>query len=114
MGNLNQTLFYGVGTGAEVIGKTFIPVYADVRYKPFQSKPLFLYNKVGYSFALASGSVENVDYYYNIYQPHPNSDEVETKGGLLNEFGLGVILKRSEWNTSLSLGYRYMQSPYWS
>lgn len=111
LANYNNRIWYGGGGGAMVIGKTFIPLFFDLRLIPFKSKPLFLYNKLGYTFCVNKNySDGSNDFgYYNNY-PHPVNDKVETKGGIMNESGLGVILQHNEWATSFSIGYAYFQT----
>jgi hypothetical protein len=107
----NDWFWFGAGSGVQIIGKTFMPVYADVRLIPFKSKPLYFYNRSGATFCVnknyTDGSVDQ--YYYGNY-PHPLNDNVETRGGLINETGIGVMLQRDTWSTSFSLGYNYQQT----
>ncbi|MBN1926014.1 MAG: hypothetical protein JW798_09270 [Prolixibacteraceae bacterium] len=113
---LDKRLLLGAGSGAEIIGKTFVPFFADIRILPFKSKPLFIYGKAGYTLCLnnsAGGSEEIVyydSYYYPSHYPHPISNDFTTHGGLLIESGLGVIFRKNNWGTSISLGYRYQQT----
>ncbi|MFA9390714.1 MAG: hypothetical protein ACERKD_12955 [Prolixibacteraceae bacterium] len=111
MRNIDNRLWIGGGSGAEVIGKTFIPFYADARVEPFASKPFFIYEKVGWTVCANknySDGTENQNY-YNTY-PHPLNENIETKGGFMNELGIGVVMRKSDWSTSLSIGYRYQKT----
>jgi len=120
---IDQRIQIGGGSGAEIIGKTFIPLFADVRLIPFRTKPLFLYGKAGYALCLNShydaqenGNSDYIvypDYYYpNSYyhQPHPFSNDFTTQGGLLIESGIGVLLQAKKLKMGLSIGYRYQQT----
>ncbi|MBN2806202.1 MAG: hypothetical protein JXR22_06050 [Prolixibacteraceae bacterium] len=109
--NFNNRFWIGGGSGAEIIGKTFVPIYADARYVPFSSKPFFLYNKLGWTVCTNknySDGNEN-DYYYRTY-PHPLDESITTRGGLLNETGVGVFMRKADWRTSLSIGFRYQKT----
>lgn len=109
--NFNDKVWIGAGSGAEIIGKTFIPLFTDIRFIPFKSKPFFIYNKLGWTFCAnknySDGTGDN--YYYNIY-PHPLNENVFTKGGIMNELGFGILLAKNDWKTSLSLGYNYKKT----
>lgn len=108
---INNEIWLGAGSGAEVLGKTFIPIYADFRIIPIKSKPLFLYNKLGYTFcANKNYSENNNEYSYYPNYPHPLNESVKTKGGFMNEAGFGIIMKKRDWNTSVSIGYRYQKT----
>lgn len=101
---------FGIGSGVEIIGKTFLPVFVDLRFIPIKSKPLFIYNRLGGTFCLNknySDTNESDNYYYYNNHPHPLNENVVTRGGFLNEIGLGVYLQKSDWKTSFSIGYNY-------
>ena len=110
LADINRFLQVGAGTGVEVIGKTFIPLFADIRVIPIKSKPLFIYNRIGGTFCMnknySDGDSSDDTYYYRTY-PHPLNENVNTSGGFMNELGLGVYLQRSGWKTSLSIGYSF-------
>lgn len=107
----NKYLLFGAGSGADIIGRTFIPVYADIRAIPFKTKPFFLYEKAGWTFCANKNYTDGNDLYYSrVEYPHPLDENITTKGGIMNEFGLGVLLKRPDWTTSISVGYRYMKT----
>lgn len=109
--NFNKRIWLGAGSGAEVIGKTFVPVFADLRISPFKSKPFYIYNKLGWTFCAnknySDGTEDN--YYYNIY-PHPLNENINTTGGVMNEIGFGILFQRNDWKTSLSMGYNYKKT----
>jgi hypothetical protein len=109
--NYNNRFWIGGGSGAEIIGKTFIPFYADARVVPFSSKPFFLYNKLGWTVCANKNYSDgnDNDYYYNTY-PHPLNENINTRGGLMNEAGVGVLMRKADWGTSLSIGYRYQKT----
>lgn len=111
LANYKNRIWYGGGSGALVIGKTFIPLFFDLRFVPFESKPIFLYNKLGFTYCINKNYSDGVDDYgyYNNY-PHPLNNKVETKGGFMNECGLGVLLQKDEWATSFSIGYSYLET----
>lgn len=109
--NYKDRIWLGGGSGAEVIGKTFIPLYADLRITPFQSKPFYIYEKAGWTVCANknySEGTENYNY-YNSY-PHPLNENINTKGGLMNEIGVGILMHKTSWTTSISIGYRYMKT----
>lgn len=109
--NFNNRFWIGGGSGAEIIGKTFIPFYADARVVPFSTKPFFLYNKLGWTVCANKNYSEESanNYYYNTY-PHPLYENISTRGGLMNETGLGVIMRKTYWGTSLTIGYRFQKT----
>lgn len=109
--NYEDRVWIGGGSGAEVIGKTFIPFYADGRIAPFASKPFFIYEKVGFTVCANknySDGSEN-QYYYNTY-PHPLNENINTKGGFMNEVGVGIVMRKADWGTSVSIGYSYQKT----
>ena len=103
-----KQFMFGAGTGVEVIGKTFLPLFIDLRFIPIKSKPFFIYNRTGGTFCMNKNysAEENSDYYYRTY-PHPLNENVNTSGGIINELGFGVYLNRADWKTSFSIGYSY-------
>jgi hypothetical protein len=109
-----KNLYIGIGSGAEVIGRTYIPLFADVRYMPFKTKPLFVYGKGGYNFCLSNEyKEENNTYYgYDSYWPYPTATEYKWYGGVMGEAGIGVLLHMKNWDTSVSIGYRYQKTQY--
>ncbi len=113
--NQTKTLLFGLGSGAEIIGKTFVPIYADLRLVPFKHKPVFFYGKTGFS--LCSNNLDsdqkgqNGQYYYTyLPMPHYPYQNVHTKGGLLAEAGIGILIPRNDWKIGLSLGVRHQQT----
>ena len=110
--NYKNRIWLGGGSGAEVIGKTFIPFYADIRIAPFTSKPVYFYEKAGWTLCANknySDGTEDNNYYYNNY-PHPLNENINTKGGLMNEIGVGILMQKTDWTTSISIGYRFMKT----
>jgi hypothetical protein len=109
----NQRIYAGLGTGAEIIGKSFLPAFADVRLVPLASKPVYVYGKLGYAFCIAQNSFENSTYNYRydyLPSPHYMAQNIKTFGGAMGETGFGIILKRSGWESTVSLGYRYQKT----
>lgn len=112
LSNISERVWIGGGSGAEIIGKTFIPFYIDGRIAPFASKPFFIYEKVGWTVCANknySDGNQNNNYYYNIY-PHPLNENIVTKGGFMNELGIGIIMRKTDWGTTVSLGYNFQKS----
>lgn len=109
--NFNDRLWAGAGSGAEVIGKTFIPLFLELRAIPFKSKPLFVYNRFGGTVcATKNMSDENGYQPSTINQAHPLYENVTTRGGIMNECGMGVMLDRGQWKSTYSIGYSYQQT----
>lgn len=105
----------GLGTGAEIIGKTFMPLFADFRIIPLSTKPIFLYGKGGFAFCTNQSdhsNNESVQNYYYSYlpQPHYLYSNNETSGGLLFESGMGVFINRAGFKTTVCFGYRHQQT----
>jgi hypothetical protein len=109
-----KNLYLGIGSGAEVIGRTYIPFFADIRYLPFKSKPLFVYGKGGYNICLSNEykEVDNTYYGYDSYWPYPTTTDYKWYGGTLAEAGFGIVLIMKNWDTSVSIGYRYQKTKY--
>ncbi|MDA3928623.1 MAG: hypothetical protein PF541_06650 [Prolixibacteraceae bacterium] len=109
--NFNDRIWIGGGTGAEVIGKTFIPFYADLRVSPFESKPFFIYNKIGWTICANKNYTDgNEDNYYYGNMPHALNENINTSGGFMNEMGVGILLKNATYKTSISIGYRHQKT----
>jgi hypothetical protein len=111
---LNGRFFWGLGSGAEIIGKTFVPLFADLRVIPFRDKPVFLYGKAGYSFCFQSSEESKWNSYSSfptyLSRPHISSNNIETKGGLLIESGIGILLKRNDYRIAVGIGFRHQQT----
>jgi hypothetical protein len=109
-----KNMYMGLGTGAEVIGRTYIPFFADIRYMPFKSKPFYIYGKGGYNICLSNEYKEsdNINNDYYSYWPYPTSSDYKWHGGIMAETGFGIILKMRNWDTSISVGYRYQRTKY--
>jgi hypothetical protein len=109
-----NNLYLGLGSGAEIIGRTYIPFFADIRYMPFNSKPFYIYGKGGYNLCLSNEYNENDNKYggYYNYYPYPTTTDYKWHGGILAEAGFGIVLKMKSWDTSISLGYRYQKTKY--
>lgn len=109
--NYYNRVWVGAGTGAEIIGKTFIPLFADVRIAPFDSKPFIIYNKFGFTYCTNKNySDATEDNYYNSIYPHTLNEYISTSGGIMNEIGVGVLMRKTEWGTSISIGYNYKKT----
>lgn len=107
---INNWLYAGVGAGVQQIGKTFVPIFTDIRIAPFKSKPLFLYNRLGASFCIdKSYSESNNNGYYPNY-PHPLIDQLSTHGGFYSETGIGVKLHHEAWSNSYSIGFNHQNT----
>jgi hypothetical protein len=106
-----KNLFLGIGSGAEVIGRTYIPFFASIKYIPFKTKPLYIYGKGGYNVCLSSEYKEESNGYINYYYPY-YSTEYKYSGGIMAEAGFGIILKMKNWDSSISIGYRYQKTKY--
>jgi len=105
-----KNLYLGVGSGAEVIGRTYIPFFASIKYIPFKTKPLYIYGKGGYNVCLSNEykQEDNINYDYYPYY----TTEYKYYGGIMAEAGLGIILKMKSWDSSISIGYRYQKTKY--
>jgi hypothetical protein len=100
----------GFGSGLEEMDITIIPLYADVRYYPLQTRisPYALL-KTGYGFAASDKDLER-DFYYT---------PVDSKGGFLFNAVAGISLYT--WQRvaiNIGVGYRYQkiaisQEQYW-
>jgi hypothetical protein len=101
----------GIGSGAEVIGQTYIPLYADIRFLPFKSKPFYLYSKGGYNFCISDETGEENVIDYNTYESN-GTNEYDWHGGIMGEIGFGVLMKWKTWENSISLGFRYQKTSY--
>lgn len=107
-------LSLGIGTGAEHLGFSLLPLYAEFNYHPWSKlvSP-YIYLKSGYSFAF--GSDEEI-IYYDSYYP---SNSAEFNGGFMFNIGVGIL--NYTWNRAaitVGVGYRYQRvsekrNPYW-
>jgi hypothetical protein len=107
-----KNLYLGFGSGAEIIGRTYMPFFADIRYIPFKSKPFYIYGKGGYNLCMSHEFKESDNKVYDYYQPYPQSTDYKWHGGIMAETGFGIVLKMKNWDTSISLGYRYQKTKY--
>jgi hypothetical protein len=105
-----KNLFLGVGSGAEVIGRTYIPFFASIKYIPFKTKPLYIYGKGGYSVCLSNENKLEDDINYGYYPYY--TTEYKYSGGIMAEAGFGIILKMKSWDSTISIGYRYQKTKY--
>ena len=104
-------LAVGIGSGMEELDVLLVPLYADLRFTPFNTgfSP-FTWIKTGYGFAL---SEQPGSYMYDY------SADVEQEGGFL--FNAGVGISMFTWNrtaVNVGIGYRYQkvtlnQPSYW-
>jgi len=81
---------------------------------PFRSKPLFVYGKGGYNLCLSNEYKESDNTYggYYNYWPYPATTDYKWYGGVMAEAGFGIVLKMKNWDTSISVGYRYQKTKY--
>jgi hypothetical protein len=93
----------GIGTGAEFLGKTFVPLFFEYKYT-FRDKRVspFFFARGGYLMHVGPDD-ESDDYYYN------NRDY---KGGATLTFGTGLSWAGEDVETYLSFAYRYAQTSY--
>jgi hypothetical protein len=105
-----KNLYVGVGSGAEVIGRTYIPFFASIKYMPFKTKPLYIYGKGGYNVCLSNEYKQDDNINYDYYPYY--TTEYKYYGGIMAEAGFGIILKMKNWNSSISIGYRFQKTKY--
>jgi len=101
----------GIGSGREELGVVLLPVYADLRFTPLNSRisPYF-WLKTGYCFATPDQAVTYYEY---------SMTDSKTEGGFLINTGAGISMftwKRTAIN--IGIGYRYQkatlsQNLYW-
>ncbi len=95
-------LAVGAGSGMEELGVALVPLYADLRYTPFNSgiSP-YAWIKSGYGFAITDEPVYYLD---------DASTDRKREGGFLFNAGAGISL--FTWNrtaVNVGLGYRYQK-----
>src|SRR5690606_33987204 len=92
----------GIGSGMEELGVVMVPLYADLRFTPFDSEVSpYLWMKTGYGFAVTDEET------YYVYDSASNSKQ---EGGFLFNAGAGISMftwKRTAVN--VGLGYRYQK-----
>lgn len=92
----------GIGSGMEEVGLVLVPLYADLRFTPFDSEVSpYLWMKTGYGFAVTDEET------YYVYDAASNSKQ---EGGFLFNAGAGISMftwKRTAVN--VGLGYRYQK-----
>jgi len=108
---LRNGLGFGIGSGIEYMGVAMVPLYADLRYTPFNSRVSpYAWLKSGYGFATSDQAL--------VYEFNPATGS-KTKGGFLFSTGAGISLftwQRTAMN--MGIGYRYQkitisQDQYW-
>jgi hypothetical protein len=94
----------GIGTGAEFLGKTFVPVFAEYKYT-FRDKRVspFLFARGGILMHVGADEESDNTYYYNA---------TDYKGGATLTFGTGLSWAGEDVETYLSFAYRYAQTSY--
>jgi hypothetical protein len=98
----NNTL--GLGSGAEFLGKTFVPLFFEYRYtiRDKRVSP-FLFMRGGFLFHAGSDEdPDNNNYYY----------KKDYEGGPSLTFGTGLSWSREDIETYLSFAYRYARMSY--
>lgn len=92
----------GFGSGVEKLDVTVIPVYADFRFHPMNTRVSpFVYLKSGYGIPLNNDEALSYTYYYH---------NPEEKGGFMFNAGTGVAIYSWRGNAvNIGLGYRYQQ-----
>jgi hypothetical protein len=93
----------GIGSGAEFLGKTFIPLFFEYKYT-FRDKKVspFLFARSGILMHAGPDETDDI-YYYN------NKDY---KGGATLTFGTGLSWAGEDIETYVSFAYRYAQTSY--
>jgi len=91
----------GIGTGIEEMSMILLPVYADLRYHPFNSRiSPYTFLKSGYAFSLTDDE-EKIGWY---------GFDRESKGGLILNTGVGIMLYTGErFGVNIGIGYRYQR-----
>ena len=116
--NVNKNLSLGLGSGIEYLNETYLPVFANIEYKLRNTKfSPYAFVQAGYVFSVDESRTQGdyiVPYYYyyssSFYYPGPwyNSADMDAKGGLLINPGIGIRTMFSEnFGMSFSFGYRY-------
>jgi hypothetical protein len=93
----------GIGSGAEFLGKTFVPLFFEYKYT-FRDKKVspFLFSRGGILMHAGSDETDNTNYYYN----------KDYKGGATLTFGTGLSWANEDLETYISFAYRYAQTSY--
>lgn len=95
-------LAIGIGSGREELGVILVPLYADIRYTPLNSRVSpYCWLKAGHGFAVSDQDV--------VYYEYAQTDS-KTKGGFLFSTGAGISMftwKRTAIN--IGVGYRYQK-----
>jgi len=94
----------GIGTGAEFLGKTFVPLFFEYKYT-FRDKRVspFLFARGGVLMHVGSDDdPDNTNYYY----------KSDYKGGATLTFGTGLSWAGEDVETYFSFAYRYAQTSY--
>jgi hypothetical protein len=91
---VTNKLFMGLGAGLEFYHQTYIPIVADIRYKP-ANKGLAYYLQSGITLPInRNGSDNNAKYYYY-------------NGFFINPGFSYTFVQKNETAFTLSIGYRY-------
>lgn len=103
LGNLtrNTKNIFGIGSGVEFIGQTFIPVFVEYKRLISDKKTTpFVFVRTGKLLHL-SGEENNTDYYYPQYDYSKSYN-----GGFSMTLGTGISWIRNDNETYLSFAYR--------
>ena len=115
---INNKWYAGAGLGTEFLDESYMPVFAQVRYKFRDTKfTPFVNLQFGYQVPIEDANRSQAVIYYDYsssYYPYPqNNGKLDTKGGFLVNPSIGFQRMTSEnFGWFFSFGYRHHQLNY--
>ena len=95
-----------LGSGVEFIGRPFTPIFVEYKHiiNNYKSSP-FVFGRGGVVLPLGGDGEINTDFF-------PYTGEERYKGGASFTFGTGISWAKTDYETYLSFGYRYIHTSY--
>jgi len=118
---LYKNLSAGIGTGAEFLKETYLPLTANILYQFGNRKAVypFVRFRAGYDIGLESTTYSENYIYYSYssitssYPSYPSQEKLKAEGGWMIDPSVGIIVyTRAGLGFTLSAGYRHQTLKY--
>ncbi len=115
--SISKKLAMGLGAGLEFLQETHMPVFMNTEYSFRNTKfSPYAFLQVGYAFPIEESReyYHIVPYYsYSSYWPYPDAQELDAKGGVLINPGIGIkTMFTQNFGMTFSFGYRFSRLQY--